>query len=163
MHKPKVEPSRAATSRGIANEHPYRAWTRGAACAGRSDVFQDRKRSHEALAICARCPVLTDCRGWALHNAVDGVAGGLTITARQRWRRENGVREPRVSVDEFLSIDVNRADFAHRALSADPILQAVARWTNRGDSGSQIAARLGCTRRQVCRLRAVCRDQGLVA
>jgi WhiB family transcriptional regulator, redox-sensing transcriptional regulator len=42
----------------------------GAACAGRSDLFDLRAvHSHdrayrEALALCARCPVLRACRAW---------------------------------------------------------------------------------------------------
>jgi WhiB family transcriptional regulator, redox-sensing transcriptional regulator len=42
----------------------------GAACAGRSDLFDlrpvhnDDHTYREALALCARCPVLDACRGW---------------------------------------------------------------------------------------------------
>lgn len=37
-------------------------WTDHAACAGRSELMHDRVRSPEALALCAACPVLDDCR-----------------------------------------------------------------------------------------------------
>jgi hypothetical protein len=43
----------------------------GAACAGRSDLFDlrpvhsdDHRAYREALALCARCPVLGECRAW---------------------------------------------------------------------------------------------------
>jgi WhiB family redox-sensing transcriptional regulator len=39
----------------------------GAACAGRSDLFDlaaGSRHHREALALCARCPVLTACRAW---------------------------------------------------------------------------------------------------
>ena len=49
----------------------------GAACAGRSDLFElrpvhsDDRAYREALALCARCPVLGACRAWfaSLPNA----------------------------------------------------------------------------------------------
>ena len=43
---------------------------KGAACAGRSDLFDlrpvdsDDHAYREALALCARCPVLSACRAW---------------------------------------------------------------------------------------------------
>ncbi|HWL37497.1 MAG TPA: WhiB family transcriptional regulator [Frankiaceae bacterium] len=134
---------------------PYRTWVRRAACTGLSDTFEQPGRTTEALAVCARCPVLAECREWALHHAVAGVAGGLTATARQSWRRENRVPEPAVAVEDFLSIDVNIKDFANRFSRARPILAAVQQWTQNGESQRQIAARLGCTTRQVVRLRMI--------
>lgn len=43
-----------------------------------------------ALAICRSCPVLLECRDWALHQyECDGsVAGGLTGPQRRRIRQE---------------------------------------------------------------------------
>lgn len=150
--------SRSATAPSIGDgTKPYRTWVRRAACSGRSDAFEQPGRTTDALAVCARCPVLGDCRQWALHHAVSGVAGGLTAAARQRWRRENGVREPSAGLEDFLSIEVNVKDFANRSIRARPILAAVARWTHDGESQRQIAARLGCTTRQVARLRVASR------
>lgn len=40
-----------------------------------------------ALELCGRCPVLADCRTWALDDpTVDGVAGGMTARARKAAR-----------------------------------------------------------------------------
>jgi len=39
----------------------------GAACVGRSDLFDlaaGSRRHRDALALCARCPVLAACRAW---------------------------------------------------------------------------------------------------
>jgi len=53
----------------------------------------------EAKAVCAGCPVLTECRQWALDNpklADYGVFGGLSEderrTARRRSRRAQATR-----------------------------------------------------------------------
>ena len=46
-----------------------------------------------AKRVCARCPVLDDCRRWAVTDAPDycGIAGGLTPAERvpltRAWRR----------------------------------------------------------------------------
>lgn len=41
-----------------------------------------------AKAVCARCPVIDECREWALRaGEPDGIWGGLTTTERQRARR----------------------------------------------------------------------------
>jgi hypothetical protein len=133
---------------------PYRAWVRLAACAGRSHVFELPARTVEALAVCGRCPALGDCRQWALHHAVAGVAGGLTAAARQSWRRQNGIREPAAAFEDFLCADISIEDFANPASRGRSILAAVAQWTQDGESERQIAARLGCSTRQVARLRA---------
>lgn len=136
---------------------PFRAWVRHAACTGCPHLFEDPRRVADALGVCARCPVLADCRQWSLHHAVAGVAGGLTAAVRRRWRAENRIPEPAVSVEDFLSIEVNRHDCAGRALRAEPILAAVGQWTRDGESARMIGARLGCSSRQVVRLRAVIR------
>ncbi|HEY6798532.1 MAG TPA: WhiB family transcriptional regulator [Kineosporiaceae bacterium] len=44
----------------------------------------------EAKAVCARCPVLTECRTWALENprrAEYGVFGGMSDDERRAERR----------------------------------------------------------------------------
>jgi hypothetical protein len=60
----------------------------GAACAGRSDLFDlrpvdsDDRAYREALALCARCPVLDACRAWfaslpAAQRPVGVIAGRI--------------------------------------------------------------------------------------
>lgn len=132
---------------------PYRSWIRQAACSGRSDIFEQPGRATAALAVCARCPVLGDCRQWALHHAVAGVAGGLTAHSRRLWRRQHGVPEPAAALEDFLSIEVNLEDFGNRAIRTASVLRAVAKWTDDGESARQIASRLGCSSRRVQRLR----------
>ena len=100
----------------------------------------------EALAICATCPVLNECYEWALHNAVDGVAGGMTSEARTAWRKANNLAEPTVSLDEFLPAEVVAADRGTWLTRCDAILRAVARWTRGRRVG---AADRGATRRHV--------------
>lgn len=138
---------------------PYRSWVRRAACTGLADTFEQPGRATEALSVCGGCPVLGECRQWALHHAVAGVAGGLTAAARQRWRKGNDILEPTAGLEDFVSIEVNIKDFANRFSRARPILAAVAKWTQDGESQRQIAARLGCSPRQVVRLRALCLDR----
>jgi WhiB family redox-sensing transcriptional regulator len=46
-----------------------------------------------AKAVCARCPVISQCRNWALRiGESDGIWGGLTPTERRRARRSMAVR-----------------------------------------------------------------------
>jgi len=78
-------------------------WIDHAACRGKRmfyDCNQAQKQrlsyadlafEKEALAICAGCPVLVQCRTWAMQDvdpATDHVAGGLT--PRQRHDRRKG-------------------------------------------------------------------------
>ena len=39
-----------------------------------------------AKAICARCPVLAECRSWAISHEAYGIWGGLTEHQRARLR-----------------------------------------------------------------------------
>lgn len=49
---------------------------------GRADMTQNAKR------ICAECPVIDQCRRYALTNPdIDGVLGGMTSKERQQQRR----------------------------------------------------------------------------
>lgn len=70
-------------------------WQLEAACAGLStSVFFEadnergasfRKREHEAKAICAHCPVISECLREALaRNEAHGVWGGLNTDERMR-------------------------------------------------------------------------------
>lgn len=142
---------------------PAGPWATRAACNGRAAVFADQKRAAEALAICATCPVLNECHEWALHNAVDGVAGGMTSGARTAWRKANGTAEPVVSVDDFLPPELVAADRGKWLTRSEPILKAVAEWTNNGDSARTIGGRLGVSTRAVARYRQVCRDRAFIA
>ena len=138
-------------------------WAARASCRGRSALFADRKRTAEALAVCAKCPVLNECHAWALHNAVDGVAGGMTDAARTAWRKANKIAEPIVSIDAFLPPEVVAADSGTWLTRNDAVLKAVAEWTRSGDSARAIGARLGVSRRAVVRYRNVCRERALIA
>lgn len=146
-----------------APSEPAGAWAVRGACNAQASLFADAKHTAEALAICATCPVLKECYGWALHNAVDGVAGGMTGEARTAWRKANKVAEPTVSLDEFLPADVVAADRGTWLLRCDAILDAVARWTEDGQSARAIGKRLGVTSRSVVRYRNVCRERALIA
>lgn len=56
-----------------------------------SDDGSSLLQIERARRICHRCPVLRECRGWALRNGErDGVWGGLT----PRQRREMSVPDP---------------------------------------------------------------------
>jgi len=50
-----------------------------ARCIGQTDLFFDDRLTHQASAICATCPIKTDCLHWALeHQEAWGVWGGLS-------------------------------------------------------------------------------------
>jgi WhiB family redox-sensing transcriptional regulator len=60
-------------------------WARRGACVGAPvDLFFPKKKGYRrAREMCARCPVLTECRTWALEEQPSaGMWGGLT--ARER-------------------------------------------------------------------------------
>lgn len=124
-------------------------------------MFGDDERADEAITICGRCPVLRQCRAWALLNAVDGVAGGMTPHERIAWRKANGVAEPTLAAEDFIPAEVVSAGTRWGRGRSDAILRAVAQWTDNGESGRQIATRLGVTRRTVNRLRATCRERAV--
>jgi hypothetical protein len=122
-------------------------------------VFADDARTDDALAICGVCSVRRQCRRWALANAVEGVGGGMTATHRATWRKEAGEPEPIVTIEDFLLAEVISIDRTWGRGRSEAILNAVEHWTNDGESGRQIATRLGVTRRTVSRLRATCRQR----
>ncbi|HEV2892017.1 MAG TPA: WhiB family transcriptional regulator [Frankiaceae bacterium] len=144
---------------GREGEEPYSSWVRRAKCAGRTALFGDEQLADEALAVCGVCPVRRQCRRWALTNAVDGVAGGMTASDRAAWRQEAGEPEPVVMVEDFLLAEVVSADTTWGRGRSEAILNAVARWTDDGETARQIGLRLGVTRRTVNRLRARCRER----
>lgn len=72
-------------------------WTHRAACKRRgaemvqADARESTGRAHNARAkqICSTCPVLAECRAWALTRpdpASGLIAGGLTVNERKRHR-----------------------------------------------------------------------------
>jgi hypothetical protein len=146
-----------------APSEPAGAWAIRGACVGQPSLFGDPKRTAEALAVCATCPVLKDCFEWALRNAVDGVAGGMTSEARTAWRKANKLAEPVVSADAFLPGEVAAEDRTTARTRSDAVLMSVAEWTENGESARAIGRRLGVTSRSVVRYRNVCRERALIA
>ena len=146
-----------------APSEPAGVWALRGKCIDQAPLFADRKRTAEALAVCATCPVLDECNKWALRNAVDGVAGGMSSRARTAWRKANKIAEPVVSADDFLPADIVAADRGTWLTRSDAILAAVARWTEEGESAREIGDRLGVASRSVVRYRNVCRDRALIA
>lgn len=71
-------------------------WADDAACKGQMDLMfpvddgrQWRAQQHQAISLCMTCPVLPECRQWALADpdpAFDGIAGGMTAKQRHQWR-----------------------------------------------------------------------------
>jgi hypothetical protein len=154
---------RARRAGQAAPSEPAGSWAVRGACNRQPSLFDDPKRTAEALAVCATCPVLNECYEWALHNSVDGVAGGMTSEARTAWRKANKLAEPVVSIEEFMPPEVVAADRGTWLRRSDAILAAVARWTEDGDPAWLIGQRLGVTSRSVVRYRNVCREQALTA
>lgn len=146
---------------GRDGDEPYSSWVQRARCVGRTAMFGDDSRADEAVAICGWCPVLRQCKAWALGNAVDGVAGGMTPEERSAWRKENGVGEPMLTVEDFIPAEVVSLDRTWGRGRSQAILDAVAKWTDDGESARQIGYRLGVTRRTVNRLRATCRERAV--
>lgn len=69
------------------------AWHSRAACRGQGSAtwFPTLGSTpKEARRVCATCPVLDECRAWALDQPADlaGVWGGLTERDRRRMRRQ---------------------------------------------------------------------------
>lgn len=53
-----------------------------------------------ALTICAACPVLLDCRQWAIAHEGDGIWGGLTAGDRAAERRRLHIRLNEPAADD---------------------------------------------------------------
>lgn len=53
-----------------------------------SDLGPGARQTAQAKAVCARCPVRSECLGYALDNGLDhGVFGGTTAKERRRLAR----------------------------------------------------------------------------
>lgn len=61
-------------------------WRREAACQPVSDAFFDQSLTDFAKDVCARCPVLDQCREWALSEADPdfGVVAGMAPAERRQ-------------------------------------------------------------------------------
>jgi DNA-binding NarL/FixJ family response regulator len=140
---------------------PLSAWVKWAACAGRPALYDDPERVNEALRLCARCPVLVECRLWALLNAVHGVAGGMTEGARTAWRENVRFPEPEVTIADFLPLAVAGADQGYGLGRSEVILRAVAERTAKGHTAGEIADELGVTRRTIERLKRTSRRRAI--
>lgn len=77
-------------------------WGDLAACRGEdselffpiSEVGPGARQAAKAKAVCARCPVRSECLAYALDNGLDyGVFGGTTADERRRLAR-SGKRRP---------------------------------------------------------------------
>lgn len=72
----------------------HAAWTARAACRGHLEPelwwpdANNIRSIRRALAVCRTCPVLAECREWALKHMPDseGIAGGLTGPQRRALR-----------------------------------------------------------------------------
>ncbi len=84
---------------------PPGEWVSDAACQGRRMFYtvisahsnrvnvQEQIWEQESINVCLSCPVLDECRTWALQDidpAVDHIAGGMT--PKQRWEYRRGSR-----------------------------------------------------------------------
>ncbi|MFI0505218.1 WhiB family transcriptional regulator [Streptomyces albogriseolus] len=68
-------------------------WRARALCVGEDpELFfplaETARATAPARAVCRRCPVLLDCRDWAVgHGETDGVWGATTASQRRAMRR----------------------------------------------------------------------------
>jgi len=70
-------------------ESDDKTWQAQAACRGMSpDLFFPGRgnNSFAVKAICAGCPVRTECLAWGTANERDGIWGGFAERSRQRFR-----------------------------------------------------------------------------
>ncbi|HYH30491.1 MAG TPA: WhiB family transcriptional regulator [Pseudonocardia sp.] len=81
----------------------YDDWRQRAACRDEdpelffplSEVGPGARQADRAKALCARCPVATQCLEYALGNGLDhGIFGGTTETERRALRRRAGTVHP---------------------------------------------------------------------
>jgi WhiB family redox-sensing transcriptional regulator len=61
-----------------------KSWRTQCLCVDKTDIFFSGKHIEEAKAICAQCPVSTQCLDFAIRNDIpDGIWGGLTRKERK--------------------------------------------------------------------------------
>jgi WhiB family redox-sensing transcriptional regulator len=63
-----------------------------------------------AKTICRRCPVLEQCRAWAIPHQPYGIAGGMTEDERRRARRQENQPSQRAAAQ--ITSETERADAA---------------------------------------------------
>lgn len=101
--------------------------------ADKHEVATDKRAAEDrALEYCAGCPILDECRAWAIRTNVFGVAGGL-----RNWER-NG----KDAVDTYLE--------SGRLPDRDHLIEV---WLGKGQSMAWIADRLRVPVRAVTRVR----------
>lgn len=72
-------------------------WTDHAICKGHLDLFFPEQNQHQsstprALAFCNRCPVVDQCRDFALHNGERfGIWGAMTVGQLRSERNRLGI------------------------------------------------------------------------
>jgi WhiB family redox-sensing transcriptional regulator len=78
-------------------------WADHAACKGRINLFfphsvrdhAERAKADKAIAVCNTCPVIDDCRTYALHaNERFGVWGGMKPEELRNERQRLGLFDP---------------------------------------------------------------------
>jgi len=67
-----------------------------------ADVEDKSERLAEARAVCQSCPVLTDCRPWALTTDVGGIVAGLTETERAAYRARHRITVEQTAIADYL-------------------------------------------------------------
>lgn len=139
----------------------------GAACIGQWDLHAPaepepgeregsvaaRHRVRLALAVCARCPILDECRSWTFKNRPHGtVSGGIDLTGHRaedelmpepdpldlsiKWGRvESACAAAGIELTDYQRWYINEA------LSSRP-----ARWSYTGRTGRSADARAVCER-----------------
>ena len=69
-------------------------WEDFSACRGRKDLNFFGKLTKEISNLCRECPVLKDCRNYAVANEAYGIWAGMTEEHRYKERRKLGLPEP---------------------------------------------------------------------
>ena len=104
----------SATIRGVAHQSPNLVgpedWRLRGACRWEDpelffphdwDTLANRKQIAEAKAVCLeRCPVLTQCRDWAMARNEYGILAGMTAKERTQIRKGGTVQPPSSIVRE---------------------------------------------------------------
>lgn len=139
-------------------------WQHQAACADHTELFDaggGLEREVRALLVCSTCPVMAQCRTWALTVDVDGVCGGLSPNARLAWQAANGIHldddtadylgEEIACQEAIATIDTKQTGHG----SARGRAHAVLVLANRGHNAAEIAEMAHCSIRSVNRLVAI--------
>lgn len=132
-----------------------RAWGPFAACRDQDTerwfpASDDPEGGREGREFCGRCPVMTQCREYAIATGIDyGTWGGMSANARKKERRRRA------------QVAKTTADPAG-APTAPAGLQRVVSLTCQGMTASEIASLVELSKRSVVRLRARARQLGLL-